>query len=71
MLAVGMPGIAVAQENGPPSKGPNQARPLIHGPRSIDQELELTPNQPKQIRPLLEEHHDSIQVLFDENPKLS
>jgi hypothetical protein len=39
----------------------------IHGPRSIDQELdhltrklEITPNQRKQIRPLLEEHHNKI-----------
>ena len=44
----------------------NTRRP--HGPRSIDQELdhltkdlELTPNQRKQIRPLLEQHHDRIQ----------
>ena len=72
MLALGMTGISMAQENAP------QARPGIHGPRSIDQELdhltkdlELTPNQRKQIRPLLEKHHDRIQALFDKNPKLS
>ena len=46
--------------------------------RSIDQELDhltkdlvLTSNQRKQIRPLLEEHHDRIQALFDNNPRLS
>ena len=65
MFALGMTGIAMAQ---------NQA-PAIHGPRSMDQELdhltkdlELTPNQRKQIRPLLEEHHDRIQALLDKNP---
>ncbi len=68
MLALGMTGIAMAQENAPQPQGPNQARQGIHGPRSIDQELdhltkdlELTPNQQKQIRPLLEQHHDRIQ----------
>jgi protein CpxP len=78
MLGLEMPGIAMAQENAPQSKGPNQARPGIHGPRSIDQELdhltkelELTTNQRKQIRPLLEEHHDKIQALFDKNPGVS
>jgi protein CpxP len=46
--------------------------------RSIEQELdrltkdlELTPNQRKQIEPLLEERHDRIQALFDNNPNLS
>src|SRR5437879_1454307 len=58
--------------------GHGESRPGIHGPRSIDQELdhltkdlELTTNQRKQIRPLLEEHHDRIQALFDKNPKVS
>jgi len=74
-LVLGMTGIAMAQENAQHPQGPNQARQGIHGPRSIDQELdhltkdlELTPNQRKQIRPLLEEHHDRIQALFDKNP---
>src|ERR1700692_4825538 len=78
MLALGMTGIAMAQERAPQPQGPNQARQKIQAPRSIDQELdhltkdlELTPNQRKQIRPLLEEHHDRIQALFDKNPKLS
>jgi periplasmic protein CpxP/Spy len=76
MLALGMTGITMAQENVPQPQG--QARQGIHGPRSIDQELdhltkdlELTPNQRKQVRPLLEEHHDKIQALLDNNPKLS
>jgi Spy/CpxP family protein refolding chaperone len=78
MLALGMTGIAMAPGQASQPQGPNQARPAIHCPRSIDQELdhltkdlELTPNQRKQIRPLLEEHHDRIQVLFDKNPRLS
>ena len=78
MLALGITGIAMAQENAPQRQAPNQAGQGIHGPGSIDQELdrltkdlELTPNQRKQIRPLLEEHHDRIQALLDNNPKLS
>jgi Spy/CpxP family protein refolding chaperone len=78
MLALAMSGIAMDQENAPAPQGPNQTRQGIRGPRSIDQELdhltedlELTPNQRKQIRPLLQEHHDRIQALFDKNPRLS
>lgn len=78
MLALGITGIAMAQESAPQPQGPDQARQGIHGPRSIDQELdhltkelELTPKQRKQIRSLLEEHHDRLQALFDKNPKLS
>jgi hypothetical protein len=33
--------------------------------------LELSANQRKQISPLLQEHHDRIQALFDKNSKLS
>src|ERR1700719_1897508 len=61
MLALGLTGIAMAQEKAPQPQGPNRARQRIHGPRSIDQELdhltkdlELTPNQRKQIRPMRE-----------------
>jgi protein CpxP len=78
VLALGMSGIAMAQENAPQLQGPNQARQGMQAPRSIDQELdhltkdlELTPNQRKQIGPLLQEHHDRIQALFDKNPRLS
>jgi Spy/CpxP family protein refolding chaperone len=74
MLGLAMSGIATAQENAPQPQGPNG----MQAPRSIDQELdhltedlELTPNQRKQIRPLLQEHHDRIQALFDKNPRLS
>jgi Spy/CpxP family protein refolding chaperone len=78
MLALGMTGIAMTQENALQPQGPNQARQGIHGPQSIDQELdhltkdlELTPNQRKQVRPLLQEHHDKIQALLDKNPTRS
>jgi periplasmic protein CpxP/Spy len=78
MLALGMIGTAVAQEDAPQLKGPNQAPEGIHGTRSIDQELdhltkelELTPSQQKQVKPLLHKHHDRIQALFDKNPMLS
>ena len=78
LFALGMTGITMAQENAPQPRGPDQARPGIHGPRSIDQELdhltkdlELNANQRQQVRPLLDEHHDRIQALFDSNPKLS
>jgi Spy/CpxP family protein refolding chaperone len=78
MLALEMTGLAMTQENAPQQQGQDQARPGMHGPRSIDQELdhltndlELTPNQRKQVRPLLEKHHDRIQALFDKNPKVS
>src|ERR1700681_1324715 len=74
ILALGMSGIAMAQKNAPQPQGPNG----MQAPRSIDQELdrltkdlELTPNQRKQIRPMLQEHHDRIQALFDKNPRLS
>jgi Spy/CpxP family protein refolding chaperone len=78
MFVLKMTGIAMAQQPAPQPQGPNQARPAIHGPRLIDQELDhltkdlkLTPNQRKQVKPLLQEHHDRIQALFDKNPKLS
>jgi Spy/CpxP family protein refolding chaperone len=76
-LALFINGIVMAQTNAPQPQRPDQA-PAIHGPRSMDQELdhltkdlELTANQRKQIRPLLQEHHDRIQALFDKNPGLS
>jgi hypothetical protein len=78
MLALGMTGVAVAQENAQQPQSARKDLQRIHGPRSIDQELdhltndlELTANQRKQIRPLLEEHHNRIQALLDKNPTLS
>jgi Spy/CpxP family protein refolding chaperone len=76
--ALGTNGIAAGQETAPPFQGPRQVLQRAHGPRSIDQELdhltkdlELTLDQRQQIRPLLQQHHDRIQVLFDNNPTLS
>jgi predicted HTH transcriptional regulator len=50
----------------------------IHTPQSIDQELarlkkdlELIPQEQQQVRPLLQEHHDTIQALLDKNSKAS
>lgn len=47
------------------------------GPRTIDQEmnhltkeLELTPNEQEEIRPLLLEHRQRIQALFDRRPSI-
>jgi uncharacterized phage-like protein YoqJ len=47
----------------------------MHGLRTIDQEmdhltkeLELTPAEQKEIRPLLLEHRQRIQALFDQSP---
>jgi hypothetical protein len=78
MLALGTTGIAMAQKQTPQPHGPDRSVPTIHRPRSIDEELdhltkdlERTPNQRKQIKPLLDEHHDRIQALFDKNPSLS
>jgi hypothetical protein len=77
VLALGTSGIAIGQETAPPSQGPRQALQRVHGPRSIDQELdhltrnlELTSDQQQQVRPLLQQHHDRIQVLFDSSPTL-
>jgi protein CpxP len=78
MLMLGMAGPAVSQDNGVQQPPARQQLQHIHTPQSIDQELarltkdlELTPEQQKQVRPLLDEHHDKIQALLDKNPKAS
>ena len=78
MLALAATGIAMVQENAPQPRGSDQASQGIHGPRSMDQELdhltkelELTAKQRQQIIPLLQAHHDRIQALLDKNPQLS
>jgi hypothetical protein len=78
IVAFGMTGIAMGQANVTQPQSARQELQRIHGPRSIDQELdhltkdlELTPNQRKRIRPLLEEHHNKIQAVLDKNPTLS
>jgi protein CpxP len=78
MLMLGMAGLAVAQDNGVQQPSARQQLQHIHTPQSIDQELarltkdlELTPEQQKQVRPLLQKHHDRIQALLDKNPTAS
>src|ERR1700726_403303 len=75
---LGMAGAVVAQNNGTQQPSAREQLQRIHTPQSIDQELarltkdlELTPQQQKQVRPLLQEHHDRIQALLDKNPKAS
>jgi periplasmic protein CpxP/Spy len=78
MLMLGMAGPSVAQNNGAGQPAAREQLQNIHTPQSIDQQLarltkdlELTPEQQKQVRPLLEEHHDRIQALLDKNPTAS
>ena len=78
MLMLGIASAAIAQDNGAEQPSARQQLQHIHTPQSIDQELahltkdlELTSQQRQQVRPLLEEHHDKIQVLFDKNPTAS
>ena len=78
MLMLGMAGLVVAQDNGVQQPSARQQLQHIHTPQSINQELarltkdlELTPEQQKQVRPILDEHHDRIQALLDKNPAAS
>jgi protein CpxP len=78
VLMLGMAGAAVAQDNGAQPPSAREQLQHIHTPQSIDQELarltkdlELTPQQQQQVRPLLQEHHDRIQTLLDKNPTAS
>ena len=83
ILMLGMAGRAiaqdaVAQDNRVQQPSAREQLQHIHTPQSIDEELgrltkdlELTREQQKQVRPLLEEHHDKIQALLDKNPKAS
>jgi periplasmic protein CpxP/Spy len=78
IFAIGMAGPGVAEDNGAQQPSARQQLQQIHTPQSIDQELsrlrkdlELTPEQQQQVRPLLEEHHDRIQALLDKYPTAS
>jgi hypothetical protein len=69
---------AVAQDNGAQQPSAREQHQPIHSPQSIDHELarltkdlELIPRQQQQVEPLLQEHHDRIQVLLDKNPTAS
>jgi Spy/CpxP family protein refolding chaperone len=78
ILVLGVGGPAAAQDNSGEQPSASQQLQRIHTPQSIDQELarltkdlQLTPEQQQQIRPLLQEHHDKVQALFDKNPAAS
>jgi len=78
VLVLGMAGPAAAQDNGGQQPSAREQLERIHSPQSIDQELarltkdlELTPEQQRQVLPLLHEHHDKIQALLDKNPRAS
>ncbi len=78
VLMLGMAGVGMAQDNGVQEPSARQQLQHIHTPQSVDQELahltkdlELTPAQQQQVRPLLQEHYDKIQVLLDKNPNAS
>ena len=78
MLMFLMASAAPAQHNSTDQPSARQQLQHIHTPRSIDQELahltkelELTPKQQQQVRPLLQEHHDKIQALLGKNPNAS
>jgi hypothetical protein len=77
MLTLGMAGLGAAQDGRQQPSAREQLQ-HVHTPQSIDQklasltkDLELTPKQQEQVRPLLQEHHDKIQALLDKNPKAS
>ena len=78
MLMLGSAAHAVTQDNGAQQPSAREQLQHIHTPQSIDQklasltkDLELTPEQRRRVRPLLQEHHDKIQALLDKNPKAS
>ena len=77
MLMLGTAGLGVARDAGQHPSAREQLQ-HIHVPQSIDQklasltnDLELTPKQQEQVRPLFQEHHDKIQALLDKNPTVS
>ena len=78
ILMLGMASPVAAQDSGTQQPPAREQLQHIHSPRSINEELarltkdlELTPQQQQQVRPLLQEHHDKIQALLDKNPKAS
>jgi hypothetical protein len=75
VLMLGIAGPAAAQDNGGQPPTARQQLERIHTPQSFDAELahltkdlELTPEQQRQVMPLLHQHHDKIQALLDKNP---
>jgi len=78
MLTLGMAMPVVAQNSGAQQPSARQQLQNIHTPESFEQELahltkdlELTPAQQQQVRPLLQEHHNKIDALLNKNPNAS
>ena len=78
VLTLGIAGVAIGQDNEAKQPPARERLQHVHTPQSIDEklanltkDLELTPEQQRQVRPLLQEHHDKIQALLDKNPNLS
>jgi protein CpxP len=78
IFTLGLACSAVAQENRNQQPSAREQLQQIYTPQSIDQELsrltkdlELTPEQQRKVRPLLQQHHDKIQALLDKSPNVS
>lgn len=78
VLTFAMGRLTLAQDNLVQQPSARQQLQHIHTPQSIDEQLarltkdlELTPEQQRQVRPLLEQHHDRIQAVLDKNPTAS
>src|ERR1700730_14227125 len=78
VLVLGMAGPAAAQDNGGQQPSAREQLERIHSPQSIDQELarltkdlELTPEQQRQVLPLLHEHDYQSKALLRKNPRSS
>jgi periplasmic protein CpxP/Spy len=78
MFMLGTTKYVVSQDGGAQRPSWRQQLEQIHTPQSIGLELarltkdlDLTPEQQQQVRPLLDEHHDRIQALLDKNPTAS
>jgi hypothetical protein len=78
VLTFALASLTLAQDNLVQQPSARQQLQHIHTPQSIDEQLarltkdlELTPEQQRQVRPLLEQHHDRIQAVLDKNPTAS
>ena len=78
VLMLGLACPVVAQENGVQRPTAREQLQRIYTPQSIDRQLarltrdlQLTPDQQRRVRPLLQQHHDKIQALLDRNPNAS
>jgi hypothetical protein len=78
VLTFSVAGLALAQDSAGQQPSARQELQHIHAPQSIDEvlvrlttDLELTPQQQQQVRPLLDEHHNKIQAVLDKNPNAS